>query len=347
MQPQKKPRNPFLDIIKGGLIILVVVGHLIQTNIPNFDDNLFFRLIYSFHMPMFIGISGYVAFISMKDEPFFKKIKKRFLALVVPFLSWYFIYGYLVRGTFRTIDIRTYIIQLIKSPDYGLWFLWILFLCFVVLFLIKEFERIPQTIIKKSHLEKVLIVGTILYLYLIHYELLGIGLLKWHFPSFIIGYLIAEHIEFFKKYTKLITEGIFVGYPTLLFFWNRVKDPRIPKFIVNFLHTYVWIVPTLFRYIVALLGSIFFVTILYKITNQRIKDILEFLGNNTLDIYVIHFNLLGFVGIMGIVGLESSALDYISIALCTIIVLSLSIFISKYIIRQSTLLSTLFLGGRN
>lgn len=40
------PRNNGLDILKGIAIILVVLGHSIQFSSNDFDNNIFFRLIY-------------------------------------------------------------------------------------------------------------------------------------------------------------------------------------------------------------------------------------------------------------------------------------------------------------
>ncbi len=49
-----KPRSPFLDIAKGVGIILVVMGHTFGVPNP------IYHTIYSFHMPLFFIISGYV-----------------------------------------------------------------------------------------------------------------------------------------------------------------------------------------------------------------------------------------------------------------------------------------------
>ena len=48
-----KSRDSFLDIAKGLAIILVVIGHVLQGSAENFDDLLGFKIIYSFHMPLF------------------------------------------------------------------------------------------------------------------------------------------------------------------------------------------------------------------------------------------------------------------------------------------------------
>lgn len=46
-------RNTTLDVMKGIAILLVVLGHAIQKNVLNFEYNILFSFIYSFHMPMF------------------------------------------------------------------------------------------------------------------------------------------------------------------------------------------------------------------------------------------------------------------------------------------------------
>lgn len=115
----KLSRDSNIDALKGFAILLVVLGHAIQAHVPHFDDNLLFRLIYSFHMPLFMFLSGYVAW----DRPI--KLGKKFVRLVVPFITWYL--ALYVLFAHRTIGFEDYIIRWLKSPDYGLWFLWCCF----------------------------------------------------------------------------------------------------------------------------------------------------------------------------------------------------------------------------
>lgn len=59
-------RITWLDYTKGILIILVVLGHSVQcARIQLGQDCLhdyIWRIIYSFHMPAFMAVSGYVAY---------------------------------------------------------------------------------------------------------------------------------------------------------------------------------------------------------------------------------------------------------------------------------------------
>lgn len=63
----EKKRIIWADSLKGWLMILVIVGHAIQTimNEGCSNDHVF-NLIYSFHMPAFMAVSGWFAYRSNK-----------------------------------------------------------------------------------------------------------------------------------------------------------------------------------------------------------------------------------------------------------------------------------------
>lgn len=63
----KKIRIPYWDNIKGLLIILVVIGHLLET-LPQGHLSIIYKLIYLFHMPLFIFVSGYLAKFNLKKS---------------------------------------------------------------------------------------------------------------------------------------------------------------------------------------------------------------------------------------------------------------------------------------
>lgn len=74
-----KTRSNYLDILKGYAIILVVFGHCIQYGsglqaMSNglYFDNKVFQMIYSFHMPLLMLISGYLFYNTTKNIPIVK-----------------------------------------------------------------------------------------------------------------------------------------------------------------------------------------------------------------------------------------------------------------------------------
>lgn len=67
-----KKRNPKLDFIKGIAIILVVIGHVVSqiwnTEPDIYENSLLFRFCYSFHMPLFVFISGWICRLTIKKD---------------------------------------------------------------------------------------------------------------------------------------------------------------------------------------------------------------------------------------------------------------------------------------
>ena len=57
------PRLLWADTLKGWLMLLVILGHAIQTVMPEacYQGHIW-NLIYSFHMPAFMAVSGYFAY---------------------------------------------------------------------------------------------------------------------------------------------------------------------------------------------------------------------------------------------------------------------------------------------
>ena len=112
-------RNYNFDLIKGVLIILVIVGHMI----PGTQRGTFPRyLIYSFHMPLFIGVSGFLLnFEAFRTSSAISLIKKYWKRLILPWIiavnAYYFIWA--MRG--MSISLKGYI-KAYLHPYYHLWY---------------------------------------------------------------------------------------------------------------------------------------------------------------------------------------------------------------------------------
>lgn len=83
-----KSRNIYFDILKGIAIILVAYGHVLQTFNSNWESSIIGKTIYAFHMPLFMLISGYFFYPSVKKTDYNHFIKKRFIHLYLPSLMW-------------------------------------------------------------------------------------------------------------------------------------------------------------------------------------------------------------------------------------------------------------------
>ena len=89
----KENRIYWLDNLKWFLILLVVLGHAIQHTYADFGQNSLFRAIYSFHMPAFMAVSGYLAWkpktVCVSATDYLKKLFRRVRQLVIPYMIWF------------------------------------------------------------------------------------------------------------------------------------------------------------------------------------------------------------------------------------------------------------------
>lgn len=83
----QKSRDASFDFIKGILAFLVVWGHVIQYLQGSYQFNPIYIWIYSFHMPLFIFISGYFALETVNNS-FNVCLKSRIKRLLIPALLW-------------------------------------------------------------------------------------------------------------------------------------------------------------------------------------------------------------------------------------------------------------------
>ena len=94
-----------INYIKGIAILLVFIGHAATSSFlerPYFYEFIV-QLIYSFHMPLFFLVSGFLSYkvIDMNlKENYFNFVKAKFYRLAVPFLTISFILVYFLIGLY-------------------------------------------------------------------------------------------------------------------------------------------------------------------------------------------------------------------------------------------------------
>jgi len=92
-------RNEFVDYLKGWLILLVVWGHAIQYlayQDARFGAVPIFRLIYIFHMPLFMAVSGYVGFGAIQRMAVPVYASRRIRQVLAPILGWAIVFRLLL-----------------------------------------------------------------------------------------------------------------------------------------------------------------------------------------------------------------------------------------------------------
>lgn len=129
-------RNTKIDLIKGFLIISVILGHAIPGDVNSVISR---YLIYSFHMPMFFGISGYLFNTDKKLKPL-KYVERIIIPYVIAALV-YFVLNLDYKAGFNAVE-------LVKSFIFGFsWYhLWYVISYLLIVFLFTAVKKIPMWI---------------------------------------------------------------------------------------------------------------------------------------------------------------------------------------------------------
>ncbi len=333
-------RNNYIDIIKGIAIILVVIGHCIQfgSGRAYFDSEAFFndplfKFIYSFHMPLFMLVSGYL-FANTIKRTTNVIIKKKIATILLPLISWHTVALCinLLLGQKYTPSI------LFLSYFHALWFLRALFFCCMVVLLMNR--------VFKDNIYSYLALTIILHF--IPNRILP-NIFVFTIIFFILGYLYCLNnrgrsistnhriVLFTVSCVTFILLLMLFKYTYFVYLSNTCiinsKYPPLSMIYINF-----------YRYLTATTGCItILLTIhyLYQKLHLICIKVLTKIGQASLCIYIINSLFNEFI----LVYLSFSHINY----LITIAEASIIIFASYglYILLKSYKISNyFFLGGR-
>lgn len=297
-----KNRIEVLDFAKGLAIFLVIMGHATD----NLATPLWRLIIYSFHMPLFFLVAGMVVKPVEVTErgSLLYFLRKNFLALIVPFIIWGLVYSCFSYENFGNILYGTYEMLSKAHTLTSLWFL-------PVLFLVREWVELLFRVIGrlKSGVNVAIGVAAVAFF--------TVGLLLPHpHPSSdpsSMGYPFGFDIS-------LVATGfVLVGY-LLLPVVKKLKDANIIYSIIGLVISLGILtcgtvlradslgliamafngygsIPFMFLNAFSGTAAIIFLSIiLYRCSGweSRLfnKDILLFIGQNTIGIYLLHKNFM-------------------------------------------------------
>ena len=120
-------RNEKIDIIRGVAVFLVLWGHCIQYFlISDFDfyKNWTYKMIYSFHMPLFMIVSGYLFFYSVNKYNLYKLCISRMKSLGLPLIIWGCVYNLIIQLIYVLLRQQSFSIYQIFKAFFSSWFIW-------------------------------------------------------------------------------------------------------------------------------------------------------------------------------------------------------------------------------
>lgn len=276
-----KERILYLDVSKFFAIQLVCIGHAyymtigIESNVRN--------VIYLFHMPLFMIISGYFSVHTYQKRmmPFlFRKSKQ----LLLPFLSYY-----VILFTYHTLEEGWNMPLVLDMSISLLWFLKTLFICYITVYFFKKTPFFPDWLC--------VILSCMFFITIPYGDTMAVSFML---PMFWVGYYWQKYYQWYLEHQKIITVASLIVFVTLAYFYvsGRLEQPA-------FTWASMLSEPLSFvsRILTGVSGSFLCIGAIYLVCNkdlvhQRIISVLGEVGQFTLGIFVVQFIVIEQIGKM-------------------------------------------------
>lgn len=276
----------YINVLKSLAVYLMLWGHCIQyCCLGNFDffENPVFKVIYSFHMPLFMLVSGYLFYYSYSKRTMKEMLSHRIKTLGYPILGGAILYYIMVPVVFELIAGNVEILLDGKWLNYlnTYWFLWSVLAASIVLTLaFSARNNLTTSLIW-------MIAGIVIVAVFPNKELN-----VYMYPYFVIGYLIGRFRKKAWMHWLYRVRWLFVPvFIIMLFYFDRdsyiyTSGLRGSGGLLNHMPV------NMFRWGIGLFGSIAVATVLLAIVQsgfvpKKIISVIELPGKKSLQIYML------------------------------------------------------------
>ena len=202
-----KPRLEHMDLLKCFAIFSVLVGHSTeQLSGGLFWDHPVWEFIYSYHMPLFMFVSGFFSRSSLRRS-YGEMARRKFLQLGVPSLT-----AYAIACSIMLAAGVTAIADLCELSFNGfmncVWFLKCLLFCYLLMHPICRWVRKDWVAALVATVLVILIPGT---------EIVNLNFML---PMFCLGMLCGGHMEEIERHRRLWLAVSIILFGVLLCFWS-------------------------------------------------------------------------------------------------------------------------------
>lgn len=336
-------RVSYIDQLKGIAILLVVLAHVVGYN--DCRDSFLWRFIYSFHMPLFMFISGYIAQMTFRIEDIgwinaLLFIRKKFRTLLFPMVVWGVVipFFFMKKESDGFLD---YCVNFVKIWGGGLWFLATLFFLSVLYLLYRWMLKVVDS---KSILMDIIILPSLFLFIGVLFRFLssdaiyseGLRSIFSYFLFYFLGVVVCKY----NPLRMLLLENEKVFTFSIIMFCLLM-----PSFVYD--------MSSLFNQLMKIVLSLFAIPSLFFIVRhvhwyKLVDDMLQYFGRESLSIYVIHNGPFAFL----LVITDYIVLSSVDNILCFLFLFAFSLFIcyASIWIKNITSISPilgLFLYGKS
>ena len=279
-----------IDIIQGTAMVLVVLGHHLFGFMPEWYGRMYYWL-YTFHMPLFIFISGFLVRYSYKGvkgvAEYRTYVGKRFSKFAIPYIIVGVVCA-LLSWNFRDVDVLlTNLAYLIVAPKLGearfLWYIYLLFVFYMIAPLVFNAKRVVRWC--------VMAVALYLSIYYIPSNYACADYFTRYFIFFLLGTSVAENYAVVKRMDvrwSIVALVLFVAMSV----WLLVYGPN-----------------ALLEYMLQWVGIPAFLCVAWVIGKMPLmRDVLVGISKNCFVIYLLHmFVIQGVAVLLRLSGMEFTA----------------------------------------
>lgn len=321
MRESVDARNIIWDYVRGIAMVMIVLHHLYPRfyEIPYINGtSIIPSICYTCQIPIFMFVSGMFANKSTKKYEFVTFIRNKAIRLLIPFASFIFIWAMI-----RPANVVNVIFSNFKD---GYWYTFVLFEMIAIVAIIDIISKRYR----KSKFYLLILFYGMLTIFKMAFpventinSLFSINLLWHYYPFFFLGiyYTMLYNYDWFTY--KYVIIYLLMYIVTFAFFYY--KDFHIILPLCNFF------------------GLFFFVSITLN-GFLPLKRFFSMVGFYSMQIYLLHFfaKLL----VVYILPVDNPIHDFVLNMILALVVISVSIYISRLLMKSSFLALVLF-GTRN
>ncbi len=308
-------RLQYIDRLKGFAILTVVIGHILFYSLL-LKGAILQEIIGSFHMPLFMFLSGMMA-----NVPSVRKATAKIITFMMPMITI---------GLFFVLFEGSTVLSFIQSPfKHSYWYLYVLSAFYVLLYLVQKIRsNLGAAVISVIVWIFLLIINNNVTKY--WNDIFCIWVMKQYWPFFITGYFCTK----FHWAEKLSSSNWLYSIGFILYvigFWVYMNMSSQVYY------------PVAFFFIIAIL----YVFITREHKSSFVERQLSYIGQHTLDIYIYHLFILHITSFSSLGNwLESTNNIFPELLLCvacSVLVAYTTIGMGK-LVKKSNLLDNIIYG---
>lgn len=289
-----KKESFYWDIVKGTAIFLMLWSHCIQycaMGAFSVFGKTVFKIIYAFHMPVLMLVSGYLFYHSFRKRNLNDLLVHRIQGMLQPIIMATVLNNVLMLIPRFILSNHADVLfgSLFEGIERDLWFLWAVLYCSVIVgFCCKWTDRpVLQAVL--------VILGAFAVLLVPQWDMT-----LFMYPYFAVGFFCGMYRQSAKRIYQVIKYAALVIFPVMMLFYEKKHYIYITPMFSEELGLAASMEIALFRWAIGFVGSIWMLTIMEFLLSlgsrislwRRCLEAVSWMGRNSLQVYCLSVSLL-------------------------------------------------------